>query len=692
MIQNIGKIFVNLNKFFRKEKTEEEKRSQKREWNPNNNRNEYHKRRKHDGQGNFNQDPNYNPNYKQNNRNYDNYGDHDYGDYDEFQRDGTVDGQRNPNYYQRDGNKPYDNFQRRNDYNDGGYFRGGGNRKRGNQQSFRGGRGGGNQRGGYDSQRNSQQYRTDIYSPTRDKYGGGPPEKKDENPYKSLTIDTTIQNKLQQQQEQLSSPVSGESLNRNQINFKQEVDQKEEIKEKTKEEILLEIDQLDTEISKYEDEIELMEKDRQNYLLEQQIKREEIIKKRKKEFPNPIYESNLKLANESNEAFNHLLWKEHEPILIQPFELEVYKINEKNNLENKEEFESFIKESIDYENKRVKPLVKRYNKLKEDFSRQCRVYMRAHPTKNVTRHLNTLAEIPPLLGWEERNIVYLDEIDLIEDPLKEHEETRKIEQAWTNEDKKIFYKKFSQHPKDYQKILTFFPHKTYGDIVKFYYNNKKTSELHSIIQQTKNGRKYAKKYDEGYIGGGAGRSTNNSSDLTRFNYAEPRYSFIDDSDTKPKRDDERLRWTEAEKQLYLELFTVHGRNFAEIAKGLHVKNEAQCKNFYNNYKKRLGLDLLLTNENSGFKKKPGRKSSVSSQSSNLNEEEIDSYDPNFPEKKKAKRQVSYWSKEEKDKFMTCYQQFGRDWKKIADLIPNKTQSQVKNFFQNYKAKLGFKLN
>eukprot|EP01080_Neovahlkampfia_damariscottae_P011706 gene11706-4940_t len=654
---------------YRREKSEEEKRPPKREWNQNNNRNDYYKRRKHDNQNNFSQEGNYNQNYKQN-RNYD----YDY-DYDEFQREGEP--QRNPNYYPRDGNT-YDNFRYdskgRNDY-DKNYRGGGGNRKRGSQQSFRGNRGGGQR--GYDPQRNSQ-HRQEIYSPPRENKFY---EKKEENPYKSLTVDTEIHHKVQSS---IHSPVSGESTGKS---FKQEIEKKEEPKEKgeTKEEILLEIEKLDTEISKYEDEIEAMEKDRQNYLLEQQLKREELIKKRKKDVPNPIYESNLKFATEANTAFDHLLWKEYTPGPKQPSELKVYQMNEEKNSENIHEIENYIKESIEYENKRVRPLVKRYNKLKEDYSRQCMVYMRAHPTKSTTRHLNTLAEIPPMLSWEDRNNEYFDEMFLVEDPLEDHKQTRIIEQAWTPEDKKTYFKKFSQYPKDYHKILSFFPHKTYGDIVKFYYNNKHTTELKNIIEQMKNGRKYSRKFDDmGYQN--AGRSTNNSTtDLGRIIRPESRYNnFIDDSDIKPKREDERLRWTDVEKQRYLDLFRVHGRNFAEIAKGLHVKNEAQCKNFYNNYKKRLGLDLLLTDENSGYKKKPGRKSSISQ----TNEEETDSYDPNFPEKKKAKRQVSYWSKEEKDLFMTHYEQFGRDWKKIADLIPNKTQSQVKNFFQNYKVKLG----
>jgi len=47
----------------------------------------------------------------------------------------------------------------------------------------------------------------------------------------------------------------------------------------------------------------------------------------------------------------------------------------------------------------------------------------------------------------------------------------------------------------------------------------------------------------------------------------------------------------------------------------------------------------------------------------------------------------YWTANEKGKFLKCLKIHGKDWARISQEIPTKTQSQVKNYFQNYKNKL-----
>ncbi|KAK9819027.1 hypothetical protein WJX74_007162 [Apatococcus lobatus] len=54
----------------------------------------------------------------------------------------------------------------------------------------------------------------------------------------------------------------------------------------------------------------------------------------------------------------------------------------------------------------------------------------------------------------------------------------------------------------------------------------------------------------------------------------------------------------------------------------------------------------------------------------------------------ANKSASSWQEDEKAAFMETYKEYGRDWERLQKAIPNKKQIQIKNYYQNYKSKLG----
>jgi hypothetical protein len=54
----------------------------------------------------------------------------------------------------------------------------------------------------------------------------------------------------------------------------------------------------------------------------------------------------------------------------------------------------------------------------------------------------------------------------------------------------------------------------------------------------------------------------------------------------------------------------------------------------------------------------------------------------------AKRTLNYWTEDEKKIFLEEFEKYGRDWIKIGKAIPNKTEAQIRNYFQNNRNKIG----
>lgn len=200
------------------------------------------------------------------------------------------------------------------------------------------------------------------------------------------------------------------------------------------------------------------------------------------------------------------------------------------------------------------------------------------------------------------------------------------------------------------------------------------------------------------------------------------------------------RWTAEEREKFKAAFDVHYKDFKAISEIMRTKNAAQCKNYYHNNKKKLGLPSIArtptdaapsaappkqsppsspiissrtadsseiksetqTDENNISASSSSLRASANlstSTSIRLSSDAVDTYNAEVkaetaktPAGEGSKKSIvrvnnSHWTDEEKAKFKELLQVHGKDWKSLANGISSKTVNQIKNFFQNYRNKL-----
>ena len=321
------------------------------------------------------------------------------------------------------------------------------------------------------------------------------------------------------------------------------------------------------------------------------------------------------------------------------------------------------------------------------------------------RFERTLVSIPNQILDDQlkSKFLYEDETGRIEDCIAD-EKHRTLLNPWCDKEKHIFLNMYVRFPKQFPKISSLLPNKTNGEVISYYYNIKRRLDLKNLVlkfqKAKKKGNKNSSKHlknlkelgltlDDNFLDG-IKIEEFQISNYSSMSYAERSQSRANNflnkpAQMKPKPKEEQVieldtlvKWTEKEKKTFLITLKAHGKNWKKLSASLPNKTQNQCKNFFNNHRKKLKMDKLLEE----FKLSQTKKEkSKNDQDLSFSDEEL--------EKKPRRTTGAYWKQAEKEKFVTLLKKYGPKWKTITSHLNGKTISQVRNYYENHKIKQGF---
>lgn len=292
---------------------------------------------------------------------------------------------------------------------------------------------------------------------------------------------------------------------------------------------------------------------------------------------------------------------------------------------------------------------------------------------------------------------------------------------WTEAEKEKFVQIYLESPKEFGRIASFLPNKNANDCVLFYYLNKKSLKLKAQMKQAlTRSRRRRKQQQMSY----------SEEDLRASNEQQGRQMSMEDEglrhsvtsraqsieaqqeDSVPEID---LLWSTQEVELAKNAFREYGLDYHKIAEYVGTRTIGACRRLYADYFDRLGEDLTrnftpINHENNALlfppkeekeKKKRGRKPNTPADARpvdrplKVNTEDADGSNsapgsPNTDIRKdvEKRRTVSYWTTKEKADFVAHFGRHGKNWKALSEAVGTKTETQIRNYFQNHKVALG----
>jgi len=275
----------------------------------------------------------------------------------------------------------------------------------------------------------------------------------------------------------------------------------------------------------------------------------------------------------------------------------------------------------------------------------------------------------------------------VDDPMREAKEEN-LSNVWTDMEKCIFLDRFLQFPKDFRRIASFLKNKTTKDCIAFYYDSKQTVPYKGALKEHMMRRKRKEKRKGDYqvwdasiqaaVSVGAQIAAGENEDKP-INFSVPRSDLtyhtrmlhplqrevldsmvIDESIAAEQEDKDRsedARWKSRKR----------GRDPLFLVDKRHLKFLRQAS------QDSMAIQRVKTKEES---------------KTELVREESEEIGSDANASVPIRKAPEKWTAAEKEIFMATLEEHGRNWAVLSKAVGTKTESQIKNFYYDFKKKSG----
>ena len=316
------------------------------------------------------------------------------------------------------------------------------------------------------------------------------------------------------------------------------------------------------------------------------------------------------------------------------------------------------------------------------------------------RFLTTLADIPPMILDEDsmRSEIFFSVNGLMDNCDKLLES--KIRVWWREEEEKIFIEKYLEFPKSFGRIASYLHGKTAEDCVEFYYRNKKRLNLKrlvrkDLIRKKKLGQRFPEADLDRDMAGSKASELHSFAEYTPFGTSLARYG--QDEIDQNTRDLEKIHEIREQEHTPLNvgecsLSVIQTPGLSQPIRPEwerpHDIHEVHCEQTFKS----------ISTSMEGGEIKDGKLPSITSsegfalvETSNPKRGPIETpHSPLqlvLPPDPNGNRIFSTWSDEECRLFMKYFHEYGGNCDRLAELITTKSKSQIEHFFQVYRKAL-----